>query len=130
MLERLRNIREDGEGGFTLVELLIVIVILGVLAAIVVFSVSGVTDKGAKSSCSSNVKAIDVAAESSYAQGKTATTLGALVTNGFLHADSNFTASSGTSVDIGTTPNKYTITYTPSTSTTAGGADSTTCTLS
>ena len=47
MLQRVQQRRKaNGESGFTLLELLIVIVILGILAAIVVFAVSGVSDKG------------------------------------------------------------------------------------
>ena len=42
---------EEKDKGFTLVELLIVIVILGILATIVVFAVRGITDKGQKSAC-------------------------------------------------------------------------------
>ena len=42
---------EEKDQGFTLVELLIVIVILGILATIVVFAVRGITDKGQKSAC-------------------------------------------------------------------------------
>ena len=34
------------DGGFTLVELLVVIVVLGVLAAVTVFAVRGITDRG------------------------------------------------------------------------------------
>ena len=37
---------EEKDQGFTLVELLIVIVILGILATIVVFAVRGITDQG------------------------------------------------------------------------------------
>ena len=40
---------EEKDEGFTLVELLIVIVILGILATIVVFAVRGITDQGQKS---------------------------------------------------------------------------------
>ena len=39
------------EGGFTLVELLIVIVILGVLSTVAVFAVRGITDKGNTAAC-------------------------------------------------------------------------------
>ncbi len=37
--------------GFTLVELLIVIVILGILATVTVFAVRGITDQGQDSAC-------------------------------------------------------------------------------
>jgi general secretion pathway protein G len=37
--------------GFTLVELLIVIVILGILATVTVFAVRGITDRGQENAC-------------------------------------------------------------------------------
>jgi general secretion pathway protein G len=54
--------------GFTLVELLIVIVILGVLATVTVFAVQGITDRGATSACKAEVKTVEVAVEAYYAQ--------------------------------------------------------------
>ena len=57
-----------GEDGFTLIELLVVIVIIGILAAIVVFAVGGITDKGQKSSCTSDKRAIQTAEEAYFAQ--------------------------------------------------------------
>jgi prepilin-type N-terminal cleavage/methylation domain-containing protein len=85
MLARIQAAREN-ESGFTLIELLIVIVILGVLSGIVVFSVSGITSRGAAAACKSDLASIQVATEAYYAQktsyptavddaGHTATTL-------------------------------------------------------
>ena len=58
---------EEKDQGFTLVELLIVIVILGILATIVVFAVRGITDQGQKSSCKATAKTYEVAIEAYYA---------------------------------------------------------------
>lgn len=86
MLERIREARRN-ESGFTLVELLMVIVILGILAGIVVFAVNGIQDKGAASACKADVKTVSVAAEAAYAQNsKYPNDLAGLVSSGFLHA--------------------------------------------
>ena len=87
-LERLRKSRK-GEDGFTLIELLLVIVILGVLAAIVVFSVSGITDRGEESACKAEVKTVAVAEEAYYASpvgNGTYGTIADLQAGGFLRA--------------------------------------------
>jgi prepilin-type N-terminal cleavage/methylation domain-containing protein len=54
--------------GFTLVELLVVIVILGVLAAVVVFAVGGITNTSKKSACTIEVRTINTATQAFYAQ--------------------------------------------------------------
>jgi prepilin-type N-terminal cleavage/methylation domain-containing protein len=72
--------RHDGEGGFTLVELLVVIVVLGVLSAIVVFSVAGVNNKSKSAACNSDVKSVETAEEAYYAQNNAYATVGGLVT--------------------------------------------------
>ena len=85
----------DHQEGFTLVELLVVIVILGILAAIVVFAVTGITGNGQKSACSVDAKTIQAAEEAAYAQQQTSTgqatylPMGQLQTAGFLHSTSN-----------------------------------------
>jgi general secretion pathway protein G len=71
VLQRLRAVRQNvrqNHDGFTLVELLIVIVILGILAGIVVFAVNGITDKGVQSACKADVHTVQVASEAYYAQ--------------------------------------------------------------
>ena len=59
--------------GFTLVELLIVIVILGILASVTVFAVRGITDRGQENACSIEKRTIETAAEAFYAQQATNT---------------------------------------------------------
>jgi general secretion pathway protein G len=90
MIERLQQKRKS-EGGFTLVELLVVIVILGILAAIVVFAVGGITDKGDSSSKSADKSVLETAEEAYFAkQSPTGvyTTEANLVTNKFLRTPS------------------------------------------
>jgi prepilin-type N-terminal cleavage/methylation domain-containing protein len=53
--------------GFTLVELLIVIVILGILATVTVFAVRGITDKGQENSCQVEQRSIETAIEAHFA---------------------------------------------------------------
>lgn len=69
MHRKLEELRAK-ESGFTLVELLIVIVILGVLAAIVVFSVRGVNDNSASAACNADLGTTNSALEAYYAQNK------------------------------------------------------------
>ncbi len=49
--------------GFTLVEILVVIAILGIVATVVAFSVRGVADEGAESACSADARTLVGAAE-------------------------------------------------------------------
>jgi prepilin-type N-terminal cleavage/methylation domain-containing protein len=59
---------EKQDQGFTLVELLIVIVILGILATVTVFAVRGITTQGQDSACAADQKTLEVAAEAYFAQ--------------------------------------------------------------
>ncbi|MFT6292360.1 MAG: prepilin-type N-terminal cleavage/methylation domain-containing protein [Ilumatobacter sp.] len=52
--------------GFTLVELLIVIVILGILATVTVFAVQGITEKGQDNACNVEQRALETAVEAYY----------------------------------------------------------------
>lgn len=67
MIQRALAKKRSGEGGFTLVELLIVIVILGILAAIVVLAIGGLSDTASKASCNAAAKTISSAEDAYYA---------------------------------------------------------------
>lgn len=58
---------ENKDKGFTLVELLIVIVILGILATVTVFAVRGITDKAEENTCANDLATIETAIESYFA---------------------------------------------------------------
>lgn len=80
MIQESMRKRHTGEAGFTLVELLIVIVILGVLSAVVVFAVGGIGSQGKKAACSSDVKSIETAEEAYFAKNSAYTDVAGLVT--------------------------------------------------
>ena len=67
MIRRAMEKKRSGEGGFTLVELLIVIVILGILAAIVVLAIGGLSDTAEKATCNSGAKTIESAEDAYFA---------------------------------------------------------------
>ena len=84
MIQKLSARR--GEDGFTLVEMMVVIVILGILAAIVVFAVSGLGDRGQQASCKTDAQVLSSAEEAYYAQnGAYTATQSLLKTAGFIH---------------------------------------------
>jgi prepilin-type N-terminal cleavage/methylation domain-containing protein len=62
------------EQGFTLVELLIVIVIMGILAGIVVFAVGNLTDNATKKSCLTEYETVRTAQAAYKANNPTDTT--------------------------------------------------------
>ena len=94
MIERARQ-----EEGFTLIELMIVIVILGVLAGIVLFAVGGITDRGTSAACKTDVSTIETGVEAYFAKtGVYPPDLVPSLTNPagttqFLRWDSSFTGS-------------------------------------
>jgi prepilin-type N-terminal cleavage/methylation domain-containing protein len=101
--------------GFTLVELLIVIVILGILATVTVFAVRGITDQGKENSCSVEQKTIETAIESYYAQnGNTLTDDNwAVLANGLYLNDSVSTLSANWTFDSGTATSPAVVTPQP-----------------
>ena len=96
MMKRLWETKRHEEG-FSLIELLVVIVILGILAGVVVFAVGGITDKGEKSACKADYKTIQTAEEAYRAQeGHTSyATIAELVTAGLLSKDVNTSPATG-----------------------------------
>jgi general secretion pathway protein G len=74
--------------GFTLVELLVVITILGILAAVVVFAVNGISDNGQVSACKADKQTLTTAIEAYRAKnGVSATPTEAQLKSGGLLAD-------------------------------------------
>ena len=60
---RRRRLEQPHDGGFTLIELMMVIVVLGILAVIVVFASQNLAASTAKSACNSDYKTTETAAE-------------------------------------------------------------------
>src|SRR6266550_8113915 len=125
MIERARQ-----EEGFTLIELMIVIVILGTLAGIVLFAVNGINDRGTHAACRTDQSTIQTAVEASFAKNNSYP--GALVPNltsgssQFLQWDPSFTGTVS-ATDAGTGGNTkagsgYTIVYDPTTHAVWAGA--------
>ena len=68
MIQSLQKRLRSEEEGFTLVELLVVIVILGILAAIVVLAVGGITNKGEANAKSTDRRTLEAAEEAYFAK--------------------------------------------------------------
>lgn len=66
LFNRVARRRRGGERGFTLIELLVVIAVLAILAAIVIFNVTGVANRGKTSACDTDVKTVQTAIDSYY----------------------------------------------------------------
>jgi type IV pilus assembly protein PilA len=71
MLEQIRHQRNGNEEGFTLLELLIVIIVIGILLAIAVPSYLAVRDRASKSTAKTNLRSALPAASAYYADNGT-----------------------------------------------------------
>ncbi|MCB0957224.1 MAG: prepilin-type N-terminal cleavage/methylation domain-containing protein [Ilumatobacteraceae bacterium] len=91
--------------GFTLVELLVVIVVLGVLATITVFAVRGISDRGQQSACASEWNTVQRAEEAHMAQFGAYADEAGLVSAGLLRGQSEM-------VDITLASDDYSLAYT------------------
>ena len=67
-IERAIHSRTNGERGFTLIELIVVIAVLGILATLVVPRVAGIKSKAEKNTDAANEKIIKNALERYYAE--------------------------------------------------------------
>jgi len=90
-----------GESGFTLVELLVTITVLGVLAALVVFAVGGITDQGKTSTCKTDRQSVEAAEEAYFSQYGIYAALPTLVTERLLR-EVPASPAYAVSVDVGT----------------------------
>lgn len=99
MINRLME-KKRQEEGFTLIEMLIVVIILGILAAVVVFGVSTFRKDSATEACKTDVKSVGTAAEAYKAKtgaypadpAGDDTPMDVLVTAGYLKAEPTATA--------------------------------------
>lgn len=66
-MKRTRSSR-SAHRGFTLIEIVVVIAVLGILATVTVYSVRGIVDRGEQSSCSADRDVLAGAVENFFAQ--------------------------------------------------------------
>ena len=96
-----RRRASDGNDGFTLIELLIVIAVLGILAAVVVFSLGGVATSASVAACQSDVKTIETAIAAYNAQtGGTPVVTTSLLTSGSHPYVTSWSSNSGYTITL------------------------------
>jgi type IV pilus assembly protein PilA len=122
------HVKEDGDKGFTLVEILIAIVLIGILSAVAVVGISSLVSKGSTSACNATLDSSKAASAVYFASNNNAypTNFNQLTTavTGPPAIPAALTLPSG--VAIGATPfttltsgTSWTLTMTPGSGTTA-----------
>jgi prepilin-type N-terminal cleavage/methylation domain-containing protein len=119
MIQRSLEKKRSGQGGFTLVELLIVIVILGILAAIVVLAIGGLKGSSQTAACNAEGKTIETAEDAyfasttpnSYASGAQLLTAGLLKSDPSSHFTVAGTATTYTITPTAQCPGAATLAY-------------------
>jgi prepilin-type N-terminal cleavage/methylation domain-containing protein len=97
-MKATRRHRTDDDG-FTLVEMLIVVIVLGILATVTVLAVRGITEKGADSTCVTDRRMLETAVDAYTAVHSGAVSEQVLVQAGFLRDTSdNFDIAPGGAV--------------------------------
>src|SRR2546429_6088761 len=74
MLEKIRTRRENDEGGFTLIELMVVVLIIAILLAIAIPTFLGSREKAQDRAAQSNLRNALAAEKTYYTDGQTYTT--------------------------------------------------------
>ena len=110
----------SGDGGFTLAELLVVIVILGILATVTVFAVREITAGSAETACATELDNLETAEEAHFTVAGSYADEATLLASGVIKAASSM-------YDIASDDSTYTITVAsgaPCTSGATGGSSS------